>query len=298
MNDIPVNDPAGVDTPGAPSALTELRHRRGLSLRDCSVALKLPPEQIEALERGTYDAFIAPVFTRGHLRRYLTLLGADEDTIRQMLRAVPGDDPALPRRVGNVTAQTDMQHVALRAATVGIAAITVIMAALWVNDEVIGRNEALPGPEADPAALPSVAAAPLHTDSGSVVQPSSETRSQPDTTPTPIEHASPADPLADEVTGSHRHVAENEAPQTPSAAARTLTVTFAFDDECWTEVTDAQGQRLLYGMQPPGHSIEVTGQPPFEVLLGRSRAVRITRAGQAFDPPRDSAVVRFSLPAS
>ncbi|MEC9340313.1 MAG: RodZ domain-containing protein, partial [Pseudomonadota bacterium] len=289
MNDIPVNDPAGVDTPGAPSALTELRRRRGLSLRDCSVALKLPPEQLEALEQGVYDAFIAPVFARGHLRRYLTLLGADEDTIRETLRAVPGDDPALPRRVGNVTAQTDMQHVALRAATVGIAAVTVIMAALWVNDEVVGRNEALPGPEADPAALPiPVAATPLHTDRVSVVeQPPSETRSPPAATPTPVEHASPADPLAGGVTDSRRNV-ENEPPQTPSSAVNTLTVTFAFDEECWTEVTDAQGERLLYGLQAPGHSIEVTGQPPFDVLLGRSRAVRITRAGRAFDPPRDS----------
>ncbi|MGH8503555.1 MAG: helix-turn-helix domain-containing protein [Gammaproteobacteria bacterium] len=71
-----------------------------------------------------------------------------------------------------------------------------------------------------------------------------------------------------------------------------------YRDDSWTEVKDATGKQLLYGMVPAGDARRVTGEAPFEVLLGNSRDVRLTINGEAFDPSpyvRPNNTARFTV---
>ena len=48
-----------------------------------------------------------------------------------------------------------------------------------------------------------------------------------------------------------------------------------FTGDCWTEVSDATGQRLFFRMGRNGESVEVAGVAPFTVLFGNVDNVRV-----------------------
>jgi len=60
-------------SPGA--RLRAARERKGLSLVEAADALRLDQSLVEALERDDFAALGAPVFGKGHLRKYAVLTG-------------------------------------------------------------------------------------------------------------------------------------------------------------------------------------------------------------------------------
>lgn len=56
-----------------------------------------------------------------------------------------------------------------------------------------------------------------------------------------------------------------------------------FDAECWVEVTDAQGRRIVYGLQKPRTSLSLDVPGPVSVLVGNADAVTLTRGGEPVD---------------
>ena len=59
----------------------------------------------------------------------------------------------------------------------------------------------------------------------------------------------------------------------PADGQLQLLVTYSGD--CWTEVTDASGRRLFFGMGTNGRTVELSGDAPFNVLFGNAANVRI-----------------------
>ena len=70
-----------------------------------------------------------------------------------------------------------------------------------------------------------------------------------------------------------------------------------FGDEAWTEIKDASGRMLHRQLNQPGSSIEVRGQPPFEMVIGNAAQARMTYNGRPIDlkPFIDVTVARFTL---
>ena len=60
---------------------------------------------------------------------------------------------------------------------------------------------------------------------------------------------------------------------------------FSFEEESWAEVTDARGERLLFGLNAAGRRLTVRGEPPFAVVLGDADAVRLTVDGEPYSIP-------------
>ena len=54
-----------------------------------------------------------------------------------------------------------------------------------------------------------------------------------------------------------------------------------FEEESWAEITDARGERLLFGLSAAGRVVTVRGQPPFAVVLGNADAVQVGRRRRA-----------------
>ncbi len=52
-----------------------------------------------------------------------------------------------------------------------------------------------------------------------------------------------------------------------------LLVTYSGD--CWTEITDALGRRLFFGLGTDGRTVELSGAAPFNVLFGNAENVRL-----------------------
>jgi cytoskeleton protein RodZ len=56
-----------------------------------------------------------------------------------------------------------------------------------------------------------------------------------------------------------------------------------FNNDCWVEISDANGTRLLRGIAEAGTTETLEGQPPLKVLLGNAKGVSVTYNGRAFD---------------
>ncbi len=74
-------------------------------------------------------------------------------------------------------------------------------------------------------------------------------------------------------------------------------VRLEFGDAAWTEIKDATGRMLHRQLNQPGSSIEVRGQPPFEMVIGNATQARMTYNGRPIDlkPFIDVTVARFTL---
>jgi cytoskeleton protein RodZ len=118
--------PAGIG-----EQLLRAREAMGLSLAQAAERLHVDVAIIDALETGRFAALGAPVFVRGHLRRYAELLGAPEAALQAQYAAlqeasVPPDLtnvphlPVVPNRTGRFRWQL-----------VVVALILMLTAVIW-----------------------------------------------------------------------------------------------------------------------------------------------------------------------
>lgn len=56
-----------------------------------------------------------------------------------------------------------------------------------------------------------------------------------------------------------------------------------FIEECWVEVSDANGKNIFAALQTPADTLQLFGQAPFAVMLGNARAVSMAINGRAVD---------------
>lgn len=138
---------------GLGERLRSARKARALSVRQVADELRLEEPGILALEEGRFDDMGAPVFVRGHLRRYAQLVGLPPDAVLDAYRAAaPTSDapPALARRAPS-------EGMRLPGWVFGAVGVLVVAGALLAI-VTGGRDEA---PAVDtPAAAPAAEAAP------------------------------------------------------------------------------------------------------------------------------------------
>ena len=87
-------------------------------------------------------------------------------------------------------------------------------------------------------------------------------------------------------------------PSVPATGSSLLVIEFT--NESWVEIYDGHGATLFFDLVPPARVLRVTGAPPFDVLFGNSRDVRVTFDGEPFDhaPYVNRGVAQFSLGAA
>ena len=74
-------DALGASQSGIGVRLRAARERLGLTLAQAAEKLHVDPKSLIALEAENFDSFGAPVFARGHIRRYSELVGERSDEL-------------------------------------------------------------------------------------------------------------------------------------------------------------------------------------------------------------------------
>ncbi|MCB1733623.1 MAG: DUF4115 domain-containing protein [Gammaproteobacteria bacterium] len=74
-------------------------------------------------------------------------------------------------------------------------------------------------------------------------------------------------------------------------------LTLSYSDNCWTQIRDAAGKRLAFGVMKAGQVLELSGVAPFDVTLGQSDGVTVQFNGKPFDHTRFSRgkIARFQI---
>ena len=146
--------------PGAATgaSLRQAREAAGLTLADVAGRTRVPLRQLEAIERGSYDALPSPTYAVGFARAYARAVGADEVAAAAGVRAEL--ERAGPRPKGYepyvVPDPARLPSRGLVIVSAGAALAVLILAALWFATDLL-RGGGSPVSVAVPAASPGVA---------------------------------------------------------------------------------------------------------------------------------------------
>ncbi len=262
------------DESGGPLAgqrLAIARRENDISISEIAKELHLDETKVQALEENLFDQLGAPVFAKGHLRKYAELVGVPSDDVLAdyyKLNRSAGAPPVVgPKRPKPPT------DISLGPWIAGIVAVSLIAAVSywWLNRVPAPASSTTPGvlepfvasgattPDAQPEEIPP--AAGLSTDDSGPVDTDTPPETQ-DTSPD-------LDPVID---------------QGPVAAAGEgeLQISMTYSGDCWTEVTDANGERLFFGLGMAGQTVTRNGMPPFQALFGDASNVSVTVNGVDF----------------
>jgi cytoskeleton protein RodZ len=235
---------AGPDTPGG--MLRAERERRGYSVQHTAEDMHLDAWVIEALEANRFEALGAPVYARGHLRKYATLLGLSPATVLERYEALGGTraDPT-PIPVAIVTpVRVERRRVSKLPLWIA-AAIAIVAGLAWLAFEL------LRGPGSDSSTTSEVVA------------------------PAPPEQpAIVSEPVVQAPAPAPTQSLPRNAGEGREAAAE-VRVRLEFTEPSWTEIYDASGKRLMFDMGTPGRVRSVAGAPPLRVSLGLVSAVNV-----------------------
>lgn len=297
-------------TPGA--ALRAAREARGLSREQLCEAIQLERRLLDALESDRFEAFDAPVFARGFLRKSASFLGLDPvEMLAGYDRLQRG--PEAPTHIPPTTRITPKRVSPWRLPLLGFAGLLAVGGLLWwlvaglgglgSNDASAPVAESLPvvaEPAPSPVALPETAPG-----DGGVAPAGAALPADPGVNAVPVagDAPAPADAGADLAAPAPAPVAAASAPGSakplsPATASRAV-LQFQFAGVSWLNVVGPDGRRLYVGMANPG-VLPFAGTGPWQVLIGDVRQVRVSVGGRELVLPKPAPgenVVRFTVTA-
>ena len=81
---------------------------------------------------------------------------------------------------------------------------------------------------------------------------------------------------------------EAPLPEPQNVSGDAAGIRLSFSGDCWTEVSDATGERLFYDLGAAGRVVSLSGEPPFRVILGDANNVSISVNGQEYPIPESA----------
>ena len=96
MTDRSEKQPNGRDKEGPGVQLRRAREAKGLLVHDIAQELHLDEWMLQALEEDDFTALGAPVFAKGHMRKYGSMLGLDTDDLMIAYYRKRGRDDSPP----------------------------------------------------------------------------------------------------------------------------------------------------------------------------------------------------------
>jgi cytoskeleton protein RodZ len=272
--------------------LQQARTAAGYTVQQIAAEMHLEPSVIDFIEQDRFKELGAPVFVKGHLRRYARIVSLDEallcglyDSLRDPPRAV---DP-IPVSMNSVPEQRRLMPNWLLwcAATVFV----VISAGTIVNK--LGSSIEIPIYSNTTSSVQVV----KQENSSTVIEtPTAGTSATVETKPNSILASvapiSTATAREDEISVAH---ASQPLP------AGQVAVTLRFTGDSWVEVYDANKRLLLQDMAHNSNVHDIAGVAPLRVVLGSSPQVELVINGHATSIPAkriNASVARFAIDAN
>ncbi|MBT8102065.1 MAG: DUF4115 domain-containing protein [Gammaproteobacteria bacterium] len=269
--DKPQDEPSASEPQGpiGGERLAEARRAQQISVAEIAKELHLDEPKVRALERNEFDVLGAPVFAKGHLRKYAKLVRVDEQDIMadyyQLDRASTMPPVVLTRR----RQRWEMSP----GPWIAVIVVVIIVATgyWWFTTQPVFSGESQPEsvpqqPEAQP-----VAEAEPAQESQPAVQPAPE--------PDSIDSGDDDSAVLTSASGEP-DAAPEDVVQAPELGDGQMRLLVTYTGDCWTEISDARGRRLFFNLGTDGRTVELSGEEPFNVLFGNADNVRITVNGK------------------
>lgn len=262
------------ESPGllAGQRLAEARRANDITIAEIAKELHLDESKVQALEENQFEVLGAPVFAKGHLRKYAELVGMPIDEMLadyyQLNRAAGAPPVVGPRRA------RPPRDIALGRWVGGIMLVLIVggLSYWWTNRE----------PSQEPASAAGVLE-PFATE-----RAADEADSPGESLPAEDGGNEAVETLADDAAapdqaGDITQGVVEESAATPGGDIEgQVLLVMEYSGDCWTEVTDANGERLFFGLGQAGQRVSRNGTPPLRALFGDYNNVSITVDGVEF----------------
>lgn len=281
------------------------RESRGISVDEVASVLKLSPRQVEALEANDWSG-LPKTIIRGFVRNYARFIGLDAVSLMATLdgMALPqgpelkvqiGSPVSMPKEGGADRKDYARVFSGLVVLSLAILAYYLVPAEAWRTTidsikELVQTNRKAVAPAAESAkdigaestaeeVVPSPVFPPVPAPSSVTDSPESpvfQPASQPASAPLSLEVPEPV-PVAARASGN--------------------ALVFAFSEPSWVEVRDRNGQVIFSQLSQAGSTREVSGQPPFSLVVGNASHVSVQYRGKPVDLSKRSKddVARLTL---
>jgi cytoskeleton protein RodZ len=242
---------------GIGARLRSARERKRLTILQAAERLHVDPDILEALEAENFAKLGAPVYIKGHLRHYAELVSESPEALFELYsrgtRVPPPDLTRVPKPVADDTGRLVAPAVIV---VIGFA----VAGTVWWGLSLSHRHWLIAASGPAPITVP--AATPVEADQPVKLTVAGDTASAA-TRPTAAQSAA-----------------------APVPAHGDIEVIFMYSADSWTEVHDATGRRLLYGLSLGRATRRLEGVPPLSVLLGDANGVTLEVDGrmESFTP--------------
>ena len=269
--------------------LAKARKAQKISVLEIAKELHLDEPKVRALERNDFEMLGAPVFAKGHLKKYAQVVQVDEADVLtdyyQLTRAA-GMPPLVSTRSRPRREMSPGPWIA-----VIVVFIVIATAYWWFTTQPISADDPLRDlvPEEIVSAAGNNAAANAVDD---VVEPPEDAVGEE----VLGEEPPAAEPLADEPEAQRA-----ESGSGPALIDGQMRLLVTYSGDCWTEITDAMGRRLFFGMGTDGRTVELSGDAPFNVLFGNVTNVRLQVNGSdrpVADAERKGRTAKLTIPGT
>lgn len=297
------------NTPAAASLGTRLRtarERSGYDRQQAAEKLHCDPSIIDALEGDRLEFLGAPVYVRGHVRRYAELVAESPAEVQELCDQLATQSAATPDLTRIPKGERPADPSSLVRPLLGVGVVLLIAAGTWwvlrgqaprgladvvpLGNSVSSEQPVAPPPGPAPAAgSASNSAAGDGAIPGLVAQEhnlsavlSSPGAAAPAATPGAAASSTPAAAAgsAAAATAAAATAVANSPPAQASGPAGGTQLRVTADMDCWIEAYDSTGKRIYFGMASPQSTQQITGSAPLHVLLGNVRSVKFEVDGK------------------
>jgi cytoskeleton protein RodZ len=238
--------------------------------------LKLSPAQVEALEAGRYERLPGRVFVRGFLRNYAKLVHVDP---QPLLRSIDGDVPK-PELTEIRTPDETVMPRGERARWPLYSALAVVFVVGCLAIYEFGFNNGDRSVDTQGAAAPAQESAPAPVPGDK-----------------PAEVAGATAGAAPSMVVAHNGWQDDAPADGPVAKPGERQLHLRFDQDSWVEIRDGNNKVIFAKLNKAGREENVIGSPPFRVVVGNARGVRLTYDEKPVDlaPHTGVTVARLTL---
>ncbi|MBH98632.1 MAG: hypothetical protein CMM56_09320 [Rhodospirillaceae bacterium] len=289
------------------------RQEKEISIEQLAEELCVDSRFLIAIEDDDFEVLSAPVFTKGYIRQYSQRFGLEyEDLLKEYARQVGSSDVPMvatqPIQLGDKGSLVRWVVLTILLVLLGVGGwvwyyyfdmSTFLEVSLSEDDAVAETDDAVA--EIDDAVE---VAEPLVAYTENINQSSFDGIDQQTDLPLALSDFSES-----QISGTQVNVIgeiEIEAQALAQASNEddqllplSVQVVVSYDEDCWTEIIDAQGERLFYELGRAGDILTFNAQLPLSFLLGNADGVRIQIDGEFQTIPADSRignVARFAIP--
>ena len=282
------------------------RERQGLARADVAQRLHMSAYQIEAIETGDYSRLPRGTFLRGFVRNYAKALGIVPDSLLALL---PEEAPS-EKKPGIVVPTQNIRFDPLgdrlsnpyvKAAVLAFVAVAVGFAAMywWLFVRPTGAAARKASEVAAHAQAPAPASQTVVERKAPIALPVTAEPQKIEPKKMELAKAEPAkiEPKKMEPVKAEPARSEPEKPEKTVIGAGGSVLKFRFKGASWVEIRDGRGKLLLSKLNSPGSEAEVSGRPPFNVIVGNASEVQLFYNDHEFDlePHTKVAVARFTV---